>query len=299
MSSRMQLICLDEQSFSQIREKKGVYVDKTRIMYDVFRDGKYFFISRPRRFGKSLLCSTLAALFSGKRDLFKGLWIEQSDWEWQSYPVIHLNMGEVASPTHSAEKVEAGLMLLLQGVARQYAVEVIQTTVLELYFGQLIKKLFEKTGQRVVVIIDEYDKPLLDVIHEKDQYPRIHDVLRGFYSQLKNNSEFLRFVLLTGVFKFAKTSVFSGLNNIKDVTFDPKAAELLGYTEQELQDYFAEHLASLASGYKKTMPEMLEILREKYNGYSFGINDMVGNIVGSVYNPFALNYVLNEQQLLE
>ncbi len=295
----MKTICLDEQHFPQIREKNGVYVDKTRIIYDLLKDGKYFFISRPRRFGKSLLCSTLAALFAGKKDLFEGLWIHGSDWSWQKHPVIHLDMTGAASPAGNAATVQECLIHMLRRVARLYEISGITTEIADLYFSELIQRLYEKTGQRAVVIIDEYDKPLLDVIHHKEKYPAIHDILRGFYAQLKNNSESLRFVLLTGVFKFAKTSVFSGLNNIKDLTFEPKAAELFGYTEQEMQEYFPEHLDALCKKLSQTREELLEVLREKYNGYSFGIDTDVNGTIGSVYNPFALNYVFSSQQLLD
>jgi len=295
----MQLICLDEQSFPEIRAKNGVYVDKTRCMYDLFRDGKYFFISRPRRFGKSLLCSTLAALFSGKRDLFKGLWIEQSDWSWQSFPVIHLDMTAAASPDYQVHHVRHAIENELGKIAKKHGLEDVHDAQIPVFFGNLLQALFQKTGQHVVVIIDEYDKPLLDIFGHSERYSAIHGVLNGMYGQLKKSSPYLRFVLLTGVFKFAKTSVFSGLNNIKDLTFDPKAAELLGYTEQEIQDYFPEYLERLCKKLSKTKQELIEILREKYNGYSFGIDTDTEGITGSVYNPFALNYVFSEQQLLE
>ena len=157
----------------------------------------------------------------------------------------------------------------------------------------------QKTGRPVVVIVDEYDKPMLDVVEHKNNYIAIQDVLRGFYGQLKTHSAHIRFVLLTGVFKFAKTSVFSGLNNLKDLTFDPKAAELLGYTEQELKENFPEHLSGLCRKLSKTSDELFEVLREKYNGYSFGIDTDTEEIIGSVYNPFALNYVLSDQRLVE
>ncbi len=295
----MQLICKDEQHFPDIRAKNGVYVDKTRIMYDLFKDGKYFFISRPRRFGKSLLCSTVAALFAGKKDLFKGLWIEKSDWEWQAHPVIHLDMTKASSPTNLAQNVIDSVLLLLKVVAEQNGISGITASSYESYFSELIRLLYEKTWQRVVVIIDEYDKPLLDVVDHKERYQAIQEVLRGLYGQLKAASEHLRFVFLTGVFKFAKTSVFSGLNNLNDLTFNPRACELLGYTEQELKDYFPEHLKNLSAGYKKTEAEMLEELAEQYNGYAFGVDDKQGAVVGSVYNPFAMNYVFSEQQLLK
>lgn len=295
----MQLICVDEQHFSEIRKRGGVFVDKTRIMYDLFKDGKYFFISRPRRFGKSTLCSTLAALFAGKREFFKDLWIDKSDWNWQEHPVIHLDMTKASSPEGNMQRVIEGVLLMLEDVKKNYGLEQISEVAPANYFGALIKALCEKTGKQVVIIIDEYDKPLLDVIHHKDKYPGIHDLLRDFYSQLKANSEYLRFVLLTGVFKFAKTSVFSGLNNITDLTFDPTSAELLGYTEQEIVDNFPEHLAELAAGHGKTVPEMQALLREKYNGYSFGVNLKKSEVVGSVYNPFAINHVFHAQQLLD
>lgn len=295
----MQLICIDEQYFADIRKKCGVYVDKTRIMYNLFKDGKYFFISRPRRFGKSTLCSTLAELFDGNRAIFKGLWIEQSDWGWQTHPVIHLDMTKASAPTNTATDVKSGIMNLLRAFAQKYEIHDLQETTHEQYFSNLLKKIHEKTKQRVVVIIDEYDKPLLDVIAHKDRYDSIQEILRGLYGQLKAHSEDLRFVFLTGVFKFAKTSVFSGLNNIKDLTFDPSAAELLGYTEQEIQLYFKEHLALLSAGYKKTEVQMLELLKEKYNGYTFGVNDMTGELSGAVYNPFAINNVFHGQQLFD
>lgn len=295
----MQLICIDEQSFSKIREKNGVYVDKTKIMYNCFKDGTYFFISRPRRFGKSLLCSTAAALFAGRKELFKGLWIEESDWAWDTHPVIHLDMTKAASAAYDATKVEAALMVVLRGIARDYEVSGLESSEAGSYFGELLKKLHKKTGKQVVVIVDEYDKPLLDVILKAENYKSIHEVLRNFYAQLKANSDHLRFVLLTGVFKFAQTSIFSGLNNLIDLTFLPGAAELLGYTEQEIKDNFPEHLENLAQGYKKTTPEMLVALKEKYNGYSFGVDDKAGCVIGSVYNPFAINYVFHQQQLIE
>ena len=295
----MSIICLDEQSFLQIRARNGVYVDKTRVIHELFSKGKYLFIYRPRRFGKSLLCSTIAALFAGKKELFKGLWIEQSNWGWESHPVVHLDMTRAISSAGNLAHVRSGIRTMLREVAAKYGIVVDAEDSLPDYFGQLIRKLHEKTGHGAVVIVDEYDKPLLDVITDPLLHGPIHKELRDFYSQLKASSDCLRFVLLTGVFKFSKPSVFSGLNNIKDITFDPKAVELLGYTEQEIKQYFPEYLEALCKKLSKTKIELLETLREKYNGYSFGIDTDTEKIAGSVYNPFALNYVFSEQQLLE
>ena len=295
----MQLICVDEQHFPEIRKKCGVYVDKTRALYNCIQDGKYFFISRPRRFGKSLLCSTLAALFAGKKDLFKGLWIESSDWAWEEYPVLHFDMTRASSPTNTADNVKNGLMLQLQTFAQQHGIVGIAQPNHEQYFSELIKALHAKTGKQVVVIVDEYDKPLLDVIEHKDRYMAIQEVLRGFYGQLKASSEHLRFVLLTGVFKFAKTSVFSGLNNLQDLTFNPDAAELLGYTQQEINDNFPEHIQGMCKKLSKNHAEFFEILQEQYNGYAFGIDTDNATINGAVYNPFAINHVFHRQQLVE
>jgi hypothetical protein len=295
----MQTICVDEQHFPSLRARNGVYVDKTKNIYDVFSSGKYFFIARPRRFGKSLLCSTIAALFEGNKAAFTGLWIESSDWNWENYPVIQLDLTLAASPAADAARVRDGIMLTLKHNAQRLLINDIKEEVPALFFNALIKSLYQKTGKQVVVIVDEYDKPLLDVLHHPERYPAIHDELRGLYAQLKGNSEHLRFVFLTGVFKFAQTSVFSGLNNIIDLTFNAQAAELLGYTQEEILTYFPEHFKTLAAGYKKTASEMLEILKEQYNGYTFGIDDMAEKVVGSVYNPFAINHVFFQQALTE
>ena len=246
---------------------------------------------------KSIFLKTQQNL--GKKELFKGLWIDQSDWDWQTYPVIHLDMTAAASAGYDVHQVRHALENELLKVAKSYGVEDTQDAQVPVFFGNLLQALSEKTGQQVVVIIDEYDKPLLDVLGNSDSYLAIHELLSAMYGQLKRSSPYLRFVLLTGVFKFAKTSVFSGLNNLKDLTFDPKAAELLGYTEQEIKDNFPEQLDGLCRKLSKTRVELIEVLKEQYNGYSFGVDTDTGEIIGSVYNPFALNYVFVEQQLLE
>ncbi len=295
----MQLICVDEQSFAKLRKKGGIYVDKTKYLYDVFKDGTYFFISRPRRFGKSLLCSTIAELFSNNRPLFKNTWIDQSDWDWQEHPVIRLDMTKAAGAASDAAVVRQGMINILNENAIRLGIDTLIEQAPHLMFRQLINKIYLKTGMGVVVVIDEYDKPLLDVIADPHRYKDIHKELAAFYGQLKASSEELRLVFFTGVFKFAQTSIFSGLNNITDLTFSHIAAEMLGYTEDEIKTFFPEHLAALADGYKVPVPAMLERLRGQYNGYTFGVNDKTASLVGSVYNPFAINHVFHQQQMVD
>jgi hypothetical protein len=295
----MQKVYTDESNFSEMRSGGGVYIDKTRSIYTAFKGGKYFFISRPRRFGKSLLCSTLSALFEGKRELFKDLWIDQSDWQWNTHPVIHLDMTRAAAADFTADQVRGQLMILLLGIAGRYGIAAFASDSPAGVFAELIVKLYEKTGKQVVVIIDEYDKPVLDAIDDPAARDERHKILAALYAPLKASTEYLRFVFLTGVFKFTKSSIFSGLNNIKDLTFAPEASDLLGYTDQELQDSFAEHIAALAVACEKTTLEMSQILKEKYNGYCFGVNVNKGALSESVYNPFALNNVFASQQLLD
>jgi hypothetical protein len=295
----MQEICLDRKEFKVIRKIGGVYVDKTKHIYDIFGRGLYYFLARPRRFGKSLLCTTLIELFEGNRELFKGLWIETSDWKWETHPVIHLDMSLIASATATAANVRQGMINLLLENAESLGITDLVLDTPYLMFEQLIKKAKALTHSNVVIIIDEYDKPLLDVIDESTQYKEIHKELSAFYSQLKPAEKKLKFVLITGVFKFTQTSIFSGLNNLNDITFDPAAGELLGYTEEEIKTFFAEHLEALAKTYEKTADEMMLALREKYNGYRFGVNIATTKLSNGVYNPYALNYVFEKQQQID
>ncbi len=291
----MQKIYVTEKDFKEIRAKGGLYVDKTKYIYNLFRDDKYFFLARPRRFGKSLLCATLSELFKGNRDVFKGLWIDSSDWSWQSYPVINLDMSKVAAPTATAADTRKGIVDLLLSNAKKLGIADLVIDTPYLMFQKLIEKTKEITGKTVVIIIDEYDKPLLDVIDDTPRHIAIHKELSAFYSQLKPAEDNLRFVLITGVFKFTQTSIFSGLNNLNDITFDMSAAELVGYTEHEIRTFFAKHLAALAEKNNTSTEDMIISLRKQYNGYKFGLDIDSQQLSGGVYNPFALNYVFEKQ----
>ncbi|MBM3893379.1 hypothetical protein FJ365_03205 [Candidatus Dependentiae bacterium] len=295
----MQKICIDLKEFKTIRQDGGVYVDKTKHIYDIFGQGIYFFLARPRRFGKSLLCSTLAELFSGNRELFKGLWIDQSSWEWIKYPVIRLDMSSAAGKTSTVSDVRTKIVNLLQSNATALGVGHVDLAAPSTMFNQLIEKAKALYGQNVVAVIDEYDKPLLDVIDDVERRKEIHKELSDLYSQLKPAEENLRCVLITGVFKFTQTSIFSGLNNLNDITFDPNAAALVGYTEDEMRHFFAEHLAALAAKNRLSVDEMMAQLQAKYNGYNFGVDIDTKTLFGGVYNSFAINYVFAKQQLLD
>lgn len=295
----MQKIFVDIKEFRSIRQDGGLYVDKTKYIYDIIQQGTYFFLARPRRFGKSLLCSTLAELFENNRELFKGLWIDNSSWQWKKHPVIRLDMSEAASKNGTLETVRKGIVNILLANAKKLGVSDLEIDAPHLMLARLIQKAKEAhNNTNVVVIIDEYDKPLLDVIEDPVRFSEIQNELSDFYSQLKPREQDVRFVFITGVFKFTKTSIFSGLNNLNDISFDMQAAELLGYTEQEVRKYFAEHLHVLAIKRGESVDALMFALRDKYNGYTFGIETGTDRLSAGVYNPFGLNYVFKDQQLL-
>lgn len=296
MKKTTKSVSLDEQSFEEIVNCGGIYVDKTKAMYEVFGRGKYFFIARPRRFGKSLLCSTLNALFSGKKKLFEGTWIHESDWEWRAHPVIHLDMAKISHASATGESFSVNLLRVIKNIAHDNGIDDIDSDDPGGCFDELLRLLYKRDAVPVAVIIDEYDKPLLDVIGNADAYHKIQAVLSAFYVQLKSNSPYLRFVFLTGIGKFSKTSIFSGLNNLNDVSMDPRTAELCGFTDAEIRTQYAGHLAALAERYGMSVDAMMDELRRLYNGYSFGLDDLTGP-VGSVYNPFCINHVLASRQL--
>ncbi len=290
-------ILVGEQDFKKIRLANALYIDKTKTLYHCFQGGPYFFLSRPRRFGKSLLCSTLRELFLGNRDLFKGLWIDQSDWGWKKHPVIHLDMTVASGTGKPIKDIERGLFLQLRDIVTEHSLNVELEDRIENYFSEILKALSKKTSLGVVVIIDEYDKPVLDALGNQEHIENNHALLRRFYAQLKNSSQYLRFVFLTGVYKFAQTAVFSGLNNIQDLTFHPSAADLCGYTHEELVANFMPYIEPLAQMAKKSTPEFIEFLGERYNGYTFGFNNVTGALGVKVYNPFAINNTCNAQSL--
>ena len=268
------------QSFEKLRREGYLYVDKTRQMYKLIEMGNPYFLSRPRRFGKSLMLSTLEAYFLGKKELFRGLYVETVEREWKTYPVLHLSL--------NAEKYECreDLYNILE---RQLCTweELYQTGGAGIThsgrFMTVIRKAYEKTGLRVVVLIDEYDKPLLRSFHDEELQAGFREMLTGFYTVLKSADPWLRFVFITGVTKFAQVGIFSNLNQLMDISLDPRFSDLCGLTLEEIEDNFAPGLDWLAENNRMTRPETVAELTRMYDGYHFSYRNMIG-----MFNPFSV-----------
>ncbi len=251
------------QSFDEIRRENYIYVDKTKYVLELFENGKYYFLSRPRRFGKSLLVDTMKCLFEGKKELFEGLYIFDK-WNWEEkFSVIRVSFGSFGLSEDLS--LEDYIGLRLSEIARSNKVNLESKVYYEM-FNELIVKMYEKG--KVVVLVDEYDKPILDKIEDKEEAIRRREVLKSFYQVMKDRDRELKFVFLTGVSKFSKVSIFSGLNNLRDITINEKYSAICGYTQEELEQNFSEYLLNVD---KKEMSEW-------YNGYNWsGL---------SVYNPY-------------
>ena len=267
------------QTFSEIRTKGFLYVDKTQYVYDVCHPGKFVFLSRPRRFGKSLLTSTFDAYFSGRKDLFKGLAIEKLETEWKHYPVLHFDLSDIKKGT--TEECELNLHSQLQDFERTYGCEKASDE-LTIRFRELVKNISRKTESQVVVLIDEYDAPLLTVLHDSERLEPMRTLLQSFYSPLKKLDQYLRFVFITGISKFSQLSIFSQLNNLNNISMLPQYAGICGITEQELKDNFQEGIDELGKANDMTKDEVLAKLKLKYDGYHFAYHSE------GVYNPFSL-----------
>jgi hypothetical protein len=269
------------QSLSQIREKNGIYVDKTQIIHHLVTSGTYIFLSRPRRFGKSLTVSTLKELYLGNKQLFEGLWIHDK-WDWsKTNPVLHFSFDEMS---YKQLGLEGAIVQELKKMAKHYKVRLLSTDYKSL-FKELIEKVSKKRG-KVVLLIDEYDKPIIDFLEksEIEQGKLNRDILREFYGVLKNSGDLLEFVFITGISKFAKVSLFSHLNNLTDITLAEDYAALTGYTQEEVVHYFDDYLKRLEAKFNFSRDILLETMRVWYNGYSW-------DGVTRVYNPFGtLNF---------
>ena len=275
------------QDFRKLREGGFVYVDKTKYIYQLLQEGTVYFLSRPRRFGKSLLISTLEAIFKGQSELFKETWIDTSDYAWMEYPVIRLDMSQM-----SKNNINDFKMALLQNVmtiAQQYHIDLLHPVVdAATALNSLINELGKK--QKVVVLIDEYDKPILDNLADMELATAMRDVLRQFYTILKAQDGNLRFVLLTGVTKFSRVSIFSGLNNLQDLTMTDKYAAICGYTQTELVHVFDPWIQLLSKKQNTLVEAQYEKIKLWYNGYQFSPEGE------RVYNPFS-TLLLFEQQI--
>jgi hypothetical protein len=267
------------QNFESLRKDNYLYVDKTALVYELVKTGKYYFLSRPRRFGKSMLQSTLHAYFEGRKELFEGLAIEKLEKDWIKYPVLHLDLNLIKRG--DPESLDSILNNTLCKWEKNYNLTQSENT-FGVRFANVIERAKEVTGQDVVILVDEYDKPILEEIDNPDVQERQREVLKHFYGVLKNLDGYINFALLTGVTKFSKVSVFSGLNNLYDISMDNRFASICGITDEELDTVFVPYIQRLATAMHRSYDEVRKVLRVNYDGYHF-CEDSVG-----IYNPFSL-----------
>ena len=281
----MQRISASISDFEKLRRDGYRYVDKTEYLWDlVMPAGESYFLSRPRRFGKSLALSTLKAIFQGRRDLFDGLAIAQKDYDWKPYPIIHLDLSIYSSRiANTPEKLNGFLIRRIEACALQHGIALPTCELAGEAFESLIAELSRK--ERVVILVDEYDKPILDNISNPD-LPEMQETLRSFYSPIKANNALERFVLVTGVSKFCHVSLFSDLNNLTDLTMAPETATLYGYTQREIEENFGDRLDDACRQLRLTRQELLDKIRTWYDGYQFS------RTAERVYNPVSLTLFL-------
>ena len=268
------------QSIEKLLEGKYLYIDKTEYIYNLLKSSGYHFLSKPRRFGKSLLLSTLEAVFLGRRELFKGLWIDKSDYKWEEYSVIRIDFTQIYNK--EPEEFKNELKRRIIEIGEEYQIQVKRDIPFPGIFRDLVKGLYKIRKQRVVILIDEYDKPIIDNITEIEIAKKNKIILKDFYGVIKGVDEYLRFVMLTGVTKFSKLSIFSDLNNLNDITISEKYGGILGCTEEELIHYFGEYIELLREKEGVTLEEIKKKIAKWYNGYSFSKNDL------KLYNPFSI-----------
>lgn len=277
MSSKIYPIGI--QNFEKIREDGYFYIDKTALIYQMVKTGSYYFLSRPRRFGKSLLISTLEAYFLGKKELFEGLAIEKLEKDWTVYPIFHMDLNTEKYDTR--ESLDSILNFTLEKWEQQYGTAPSETT-FALRFRGLIERAYKQTGQRVVILIDEYDKPMLQAIGNEELQKEFRNTMKAFYSVLKTMDGCIQFAFLTGVTKFGKVSVFSDLNNLDDISMRNQYIDICGVSEKELHDNLEIELHELADIKGVSYHEICDKLREYYDGYHFTHNSI------GIYNPFSL-----------
>ena len=273
----MKKLPIGTQSFSILRKKNYVYVDKTEYIYNLIENGRVYFLSRPRRFGKSLLLSTIEKLFKGNKKLFEGLFIYDK-WNWEkTNPVIKIDFakGKFITP----QDLEDTLKDTLDEIAENFQIDLKRRTTPN-RFAELIKKIHEKTNQRVVILIDEYDKAIIDNIAKKNVFDSNQEILKSFYNVLKGTDEYIKFVFITGVSKFANMSLFSSLNNLNDITLNKNFACICGYTHQELKNNFKNYLLNLKNELSLSCEETTDKINYWYDGYSWDGEN-------KVYNPFS------------
>ena len=276
------------QTFEKIIDNDMLYIDKTEYIWNMIHLSNYIFLSRPRRFGKSLLVSTLQAYFEGRKDLFKGLFIETVEKEWTKYPVLRFSM---ASGKHmEKEQLERYLIYILEENERRFGITS-DSKDPNVRLKNLITTAYEKTSKQVVILIDEYDAPLLDVVHEETSLPVLRNVMRNFYSPLKDCDPYLKFVFLTGITKFSQLSIFSELNNLKNISMDPNFGAVCGITKEEMLTKMQDYIEQLALANEWTIDEAVAQLTQQYDGYHFTWPS------SDIFNPFSLLNAMQDKRL--
>jgi hypothetical protein len=282
----MKKLPLGTQNFKILIENNYLYIDKTQYIHQMIETGRIYFLSRPRRFGKSLLLSTIEEIYKGNKKLFKGLYIYDK-WDWDNKnPVIKIDFG--AGKYKTPEDLENSIEEQLYRIGRENEVEIYSKT-LSGKFSDIIIEISKKKNRKVVILIDEYDKPILDNISNEKLAENIRDSLNDFFSTMKANDEYIEFIFITGVTKFSKTSIFSGLNNITDLTVNSNYSKICGYTQKDLEAKFKEHIKNLGVNYDLNYEETLKKIKEWYDGYSWNGNDFV-------YNPYSILSLFNEYE---
>lgn len=280
---------IGQQDFRELREDRSVYVDKTDFIAKILESKhRYWFLARPRRFGKSLFLSTLEYFFKGERALFKGLFLDRVDWDWQPYPVLRLDLN--VDKYKEKGLLDKVLNNYFSKWEKEYGVESLAETH-SLRFGNIIEAAHKKTGRKVVVLVDEYDKPLVGNLDNDENFEHYRERLASVYSNFKSSAEHLKLVFLTGVSRFSKLSVFSDLNNLRDITFSEDFADICGITEPELHKYFKHGIDALAANYDTTYEGMCSMLKEYYDGYRFAKKG------SDIYNPWSLLGALAERSI--
>ncbi|KZX12318.1 ATP-binding protein [Methanobrevibacter curvatus] len=275
-------------TFSELIEEDYIYIDKTKDVYEMIKNGKLNFLSRPRRFGKSLLVSTLEELFKGNKELFKGLYIYDK-WEWnENYPVLRIDFTQISH--ENPEILKKSLNEYLDRIANDFSIK-LDNDIFVNKFGSLINYIYATTGKKVVVLIDEYDKAINNHLDDIDIAEENRNVLKEFYQVLKGSDRYIRFLFLTGISKFAKTSIFSDLNHVEDITINPKFSTICGYTQEDLETHFNEYLFNLSNDTKMSYEKLIKAIKNCYNGYSWdGMN--------FVYNPFSILNLFSSGEFL-
>ena len=277
------------QTFSEIRTNDNLYIDKTAYIYRMANsDGKYFFLSRPRRFGKSLLVSTLLSYFGGRKELFKGLAIDNLENEWAEYPVLHFDLS--GGKHQEEDQLNRYLDFILKDNERRFGVEC-DAVDANVRLANLIASVYKKTGKQVVVLIDEYDAPLLDVVHQDERLESLRHLMRNFYSPLKQCEPMLRFVFLTGITKFSQLSIFSELNNITNISMDEAYAGICGITKEELLTQMSDDIDRLAEKLSITREVAIQQLKDNYDGYHFTYPSP------DIFNPYSLLNCFSKEKI--